>query len=348
MKQIRAADYVQSGPVSVAPTSGQGSPSRLAKVLVLASFAIGCSEAAWWSPTDAKMTDAVAPVQGSFWAATSYASDHEDATPPGSNRWDCKLSAKHPRPVVLVHGTWVDQYQSFASLAPRLAEEGYCVFSLNLGRTVDAEFPMAKLYGTNDIHESAKELAGFVGQVKEKSGAGQVDLVGWSQGGIIIRTYLKYQGGANLKNPARNEVKRVVTLGSPHRGTTLSGLASLVAWGGLLDVFPEYIGPAGPQLVEGSPFLAKLNQGGETFAGIEYTSIYSPFDEIVNPSENARLEAVPGAVVHNIDVHEACDVDFSTHEALPYAKRSLALTLQALDPQGQHHVPCELQIASVH
>lgn len=290
----------------------------------------------------------ITPVQSNFWSATHYSTLYKDATPPGANRWDCQPSVKHPRPVILVHGTWVDQYQSFAALAPRLAKQGYCVFSLNLGKTQGANYALARLYGTNDIMASARELAEFVREVQSKTGAKKVDMVGWSQGGVIIRRYLKYEGGASRHDPSHNRVQRVVTLGSPHRGTSLSGLATFARWAGMLDWVPEYIGPAGPQLVSDSPFIRDLNEGGETFPGIEYTAIYSPYDEVVNPPEIARLQAQPGAIVHNVDVNEGCTLDFSTHEALPYAKRSLAFTLRALDPETPIEIPCELQLGSMH
>lgn len=311
----------------------------------MACLAVSCSGSSIWSTSDERGVHG--PAQESFWSATSYATLHGELSPAGANLWDCRPTKAHPRPVVLVHGTWVDQYQSFAKLAPRLAEHGYCVFSLNLGKLENADYLMAKRYGAADIQRSAQELAAFVQRVKDRTKTEQVDLVGWSQGGVIIRSYLKYEGGASLQDPEQHQVKRVVTLGSPHRGTTLSGLASLVVWGGWLDYFPELIGPAGTQLVTGSPFLRALNEGGETYPGIEYTSIYTPFDAIVNPPENARLTASPGATVRNINVHEGCESDFSTHEALPFSERSIALTMRALDPDADLPVPCEIQIGSV-
>lgn len=287
------------------------------------------------------------PVQSNYWSATLYAVEHEDIEPPGANDWNCKPSLEHPRPVILIHGTWVDQYQSFAALAPLLSGHGYCVFSLNLGKTKGAQSLMAQRYGTNLIEHSAKELAAFVDRVSAATDSSKVDFVGWSQGGVIIRTYLKYEGGAHETDPRKHRVRRVVTMGAPHRGTTLSGVATLARWGGLLGLAPDLLGPAATQMIVGSDFLTALNTGGETYAGIEYTAIYSPFDEIVNPTENARLQAVAGATVHNINVNENCALDFSTHEALPYATRSLAFALNALDPDHASEVPCELQLGSV-
>lgn len=317
----------------------------LVRLLISGSFALGCAGKTLLGGPKPRPTNA--PVQSNYWSATFLAVEHSDMVPVGANDWNCKPSAKHPRPVILVHGTWVDQYQSFAALAPRLAGQGYCVFSLNLGKTKGAQSVLAQRYGTNLIEKSAKELASFVQRVQSETQSPKVDLVGWSQGGLTIRAYLKYEGGAHPADSAKHRVYRVVTMGAPHRGTTLSGVATLAQWGGLLGLAPELLGPAATQMIVGSNFLRKLNEGGETFPGIAYTAIYSPFDEIVNPTDNARLRASPGMDVQNINVHEACALDFSTHEGLPYAKRSIAFALNALDPENEVDVPCELQLGSV-
>ncbi|HWH45242.1 MAG TPA: hypothetical protein VNT32_10960 [Thermoleophilaceae bacterium] len=47
----------------------------------------------------------------------------------------CEPSVAHPLPVVLVHGLGANQSQNWSYISPRLAAEGYCVFSLTYGRT---------------------------------------------------------------------------------------------------------------------------------------------------------------------------------------------------------------------
>src|SRR3982751_5247419 len=50
------------------------------------------------------------------------------ASPDGANDFGCRPRAQHPRPVVLVHGTFNNMRQTWSTLSPRLAAAGYCVF----------------------------------------------------------------------------------------------------------------------------------------------------------------------------------------------------------------------------
>src|SRR5690606_36074878 len=120
-----------------------------------------------------------------------------EKNPSGANDWNCKPSRKHPNPVVLVHGTWKNAYNNWNGLSPILKDKGYCVYALNYGNT-NAGLPL--LNGTGDMIASAKELGPFVNKVLTMTDAQQVDLIGHSQGGALIRYYQNLLGGAPKVN----------------------------------------------------------------------------------------------------------------------------------------------------
>src|SRR3954466_12553756 len=84
-----------------------------------------------------------------------YAHVSPTASPPGANDWSCQPSAAHPRPVVLVHGTFAELSDSWQALSPLLHNRGYCVFALNYGSSNGSG--AVGIYGTGDIRQSAAE-----------------------------------------------------------------------------------------------------------------------------------------------------------------------------------------------
>ena len=73
------------------------------------------------------------PVSYNFLSSAILAGTQIDADAPGSNIWDCKPTSRHPRPVVLVHGTAGNKNTNWQTYAPLLANNGYCVFALTYG-----------------------------------------------------------------------------------------------------------------------------------------------------------------------------------------------------------------------
>src|SRR3954447_11400599 len=70
-------------------------------------------------------------VQTADAATYSYYTSPND--PPGANDWSCRPTAAHPRPVVIVHGTFGDRTHLWEPISYRLSRAGYCVFSLDYG-----------------------------------------------------------------------------------------------------------------------------------------------------------------------------------------------------------------------
>ncbi|MGJ5669934.1 lipase family alpha/beta hydrolase [Rhodococcus aetherivorans] len=270
-------------------------------------------------------------------------------SPAGANNLDCVPSPEHPRPVVLVHGTRMDMTSSWAVAAPQLADLGYCVYALNYGGIRSLVDPGLMIWGVGSIEESAKQLGEFVDAVRAHTGADRVDLVGHSQGGPVSRQYLRFEGGADPADPARNEVDKLVMLGATNHGTTFNGmqqLYSLFARLGLGNqewaterVAQMVFGIAGRQQLIGSRVLARLNSGTETLPGIDYTSIATRQDTVATPPENAFLQPGADSAVHNVWVEDVCPTSPADHLALLELPESLHLVKSALDPHYAETVP---------
>lgn len=270
-----------------------------------------------------------------------------DPAPPGANDPGCTLSPERPRPIVLVHGTGIGMLDTWSEFSPRLAAEGFCVYALNYGGAPEIFPPHRISWGVGDITESAAELAKFVDEVLAHTGADQVDIVGHSQGGVTARQYIGFNGGADPSTPDRNKVGSLVTLGTPHTGTTFGTLLDMAT---TIDRIPgagsllvqSIWGPAGVQQLSGSSFLNRLNSLG-TFPGIRYIAIASTMDEVITPAANAFIE-IPGPRdnVQNIWVQEKCPFDQTSHGELVTATRSMSMVSNVLSnrPAITPDTPC--------
>ncbi|MFD0360822.1 esterase/lipase family protein [Nocardia sp. GCM10030253] len=283
------------------------------------------------------------PPMTSWLAAFGYGLLNPDAAPPGSNDWNCKPTAEHPRPVLMVHGTWMNAYNGFAYLGQPIKDAGFCTFTFNYGRSNMLEggglgSVLPGVMGTGYIEDSAKQLATFVDRVLTVTGASEVDLVAHSQGGSMSNYYTKFEGGAA-------KVKNLITYGATHHGTSLDGIGALgrainnfgIDILGFIEIF---VGHAGIQQTIGSDFVNKLNANGDTIAGIDYTVVGTRYDEITNPYDLTFLRPGPGATVQNITLQDGCEQDLSDHLTILYSPRALSIALRALDPVGHPNLEC--------
>ncbi|MDT8369588.1 MAG: alpha/beta fold hydrolase [Longimicrobiales bacterium] len=165
-------------------------------------------------------------------------------------------------PVLLVPG-WADEGDRLAPLAHQLRTRGWGDTSVHLLRFDDP-------VDSNIRH--SQEIREAVDTLRRRTGAERVDIVAHSMGGLAARWYLQH-GGAS-------EVRRLVTLGSPHRGT----LTSLAAWG-----------DGGKEMKPESDFLAALDPGLPE--GIEGLTIRTELETHIIPPESATLPGVPDTVV---------------------------------------------------
>ncbi|MEU3372060.1 alpha/beta fold hydrolase [Streptomyces sp. NPDC006660] len=261
-------------------------------------------------------------------ALAPAASAHAQSAPSsGWNNYSCKPSAAHPRPVVLVHGTFGNGTDNWLALAPYLVDRGYCVFSLDYG-----QLPGVPLFdGLGPIDQSAAQLATFVDKVLAATGTPKADLVGHSQGGMMPRWYLKFLGGAA-------KVNALVGIAPDNHGTTLDGLTQLLPYFPGAENLLTLATPGLADQIAGSPFITRLNQGGDTVPSVHYTVIASKYDEVVTPY---RTQFLTGADVRNVLIQDKCALDLSEHVAMGLTDRvTYHEVTNALDPAHATPTTC--------
>ncbi|MBT2683516.1 triacylglycerol lipase [Bacillus sp. ISL-37] len=178
-------------------------------------------------------------------------------------------------PVVFVHG-FTGSSSSFDDMRQWLISQGWPSNYLYAIQYSDT---------TGSSIDNAYELQSFVKTVLQQTKASKVDIVAHSMGGLSTRYYVKYLEGAQ-------KVDDVVTLGSPHHGTNSS-----------------YFGlwtQGAREMVPGSTFLNDLNSvdetpnGSDTSAIIQYTSIYSSADTVINPYTSSIIAGAENVEISGV------------------------------------------------
>ncbi len=166
------------------------------------------------------------------------------------------------QPLLLIHG-FLGTRGSMRPLERRLVDDGFCVFSFNLGTL-----------NTRDIRRSAFLIHRKIERILAQTSWETIDIVGHSMGGLIGLYYVKKLGG-------HTRVRKLVMMGTPVRGTwiALAGVATL----GLLST-------SSWQLLPRSRFLDELAQGPLP-SGVELYTLAAARDWVC-PLPSTRL---PGA-----------------------------------------------------
>jgi Lipase (class 2) len=265
-------------------------------------------------------------------AATGSATGRAAAPPSaGFDNWNCRPSAAHPQPVVLLHGLGATGPENFAELGPYLASAGYCAYATTYGEAI----PGVPVGGLTAIPQSATQIAAFIGQVRASTGAKKVDLVGHSEGAFEALYGPKFVSGE------ASEVDRVVALAPPTHGTTFASLVTIAGDLGALAAVDAVLAvggcPACTELTTGSALIASLNSGPVVQPGIAYTIIASTHDELVTPF---GTEFVSGA--DNETVQASCPLDPVGHIGLAFDSDVAELVVNALDPASPVPVTCTI------
>lgn len=199
----------------------------------------------------------------------------------------------HP-PVVMLHG-FVDNRSVFVLLRRSLARHGWHHLEcLNYS-------PL-----TCDIRAAAELLGRHIEEIGDRTGQDRVDIVGHSLGGLIARYYVQCLGG-DLR------VRTLITLGTPHSGTTVAPLASAH--------------PIVRQMRPGSSVIEELSRPAPE-CRTRFVSFWSDLDQLMSPAETARLDH-PDLNAKNVQVSGV------GHLALPVHPAVAAGIRQALEPGAQ-------------
>ena len=191
------------------------------------------------------------------------------------------------RPLVLVHGL-LDTPRLFSRLERRLEGQDRPVFSPHLPHR----------FGATPLRQLAQQLDGLI---QERWGVEtSIDILGFSMGGVIARTWLQELGGAKRTH-------RFLSVGSPQQGTLTAQCVPAWLFAGLAD------------MKRGSPLLRSLNGNYSDLQAVECISFFCRWDLMVCPGWQAVLP---------IGASKAVPV--WTHQQLMSHPRSLDLLTEAL------------------
>lgn len=173
-------------------------------------------------------------------------------------------------PILMVHGWFVIDnagLATWASMKKKLVQDGW-------PEEYIATPTFRDVRGCDPEH--AEEIAQWVEDLRTRTGFDRVDIVAHSEGALNTLWYLKRLCGIH-------KVRKFVAVAGAFHGTVVA----------CLDPFScgskEMCIPSGPEGWKKNETLAELNACDETPGDVLYTSIWSPWDEIIVPPEGGAL-----------------------------------------------------------
>ena len=191
------------------------------------------------------------------------------------------------RRLVLVHGLW-DAPQIFRRLVTYLNRENMSVFIPCLPHK-GGRVPLTTLACDLDNQISARFGVDT-----------DIELFGFSMGGVISRVWLQQIGGAL-------RTRRFISVGTPHRGSFLAQLVPSLLFAGIAD------------MKRGSHLLHQLNNDSDVLKDVQCSSYFCRWDLLVIPGWEATL---PIGSVYPIPV--------LTHKQLISDPKSLRILANAI------------------
>lgn len=162
------------------------------------------------------------------------------------------------RPLILCHG-YMHNRSAFLLLRRRLSHAGR-------KNVIAPNFRPA----SGSVAVFARQLSETARTAMARAGCNEVDLVGHSMGGLVVRYFIEHLDG-------RSCVRAAVTVGTPNVGTKMAAL-------GLF--------PSSKQFSPGSEVLAGLSEPLSRGGRVAFTALWSEFDNMVLPPDNAKLSGL--------------------------------------------------------
>ena len=203
---------------------------------------------------------------------------------------DGQLADATVEPVLLLPATTVDSEQNFGfSYEPFLRAQGipYCA----------SDLPGSDAFNMDAIQNRADYLV-YAIRYMYNLAKRPIAMIGASQGGMVERWPLRFWPDT------RRMVADVVSLDGPNHGSLAANALCLVP-----------CAPAIFQQTYQSHFMQALNSIQETFAGIDYTDIYTYTDDFVEPNLPGDSTVVldgPGNIT-NISIQQICPAMIAEH-----------------------------------
>ncbi|MGH8529981.1 MAG: esterase/lipase family protein, partial [Nevskiales bacterium] len=222
-------------------------------------------------------------------------------------------------PVLLVHGTFTNGPEQYNwTYLPLLIERGFDVCLVS--------YPDR---GLGDQQISAEYVVHALRRIHAESGR-KVAMIGHSQGAAMPRWALKWWPSA------RAAVEDFVLQAGPNHGSNVASRPPLI---------PELLGlPAALyQVAPDSDFVAAVNRDDETPGEVSYTSLYTQFDELVQPVAPVPTAALDWGLdnpkVSNVLLQDLCPGRFVDHVTIGLTDRlAFELTLDAISHPGPANI----------
>jgi triacylglycerol lipase len=160
----------------------------------------------------------------------------------------------HRNPVMLVHGL-MDTSRKMRKIAAHLRGLGWQV----------ADIDLTANNGDTPLEILAQQVAAKIDRTFAPHQ--QIDLLGFSMGGLVSRYYIQRLGGID-------RVQRFITISTPHRGTIAANFSTRC---GCIQMRPDH------------DFIQDLHRDVDRLNKLNFTSVWTPFDLIILPPSSSRL-----------------------------------------------------------